>query len=256
MSSNSPFILDRFEYEKVHLYYLPPSIFKILQDTKPSYMIGSRGTGKTTLLHALNWREQIDNPNLRSQLPSEFRLRGYLGVYIRMPSSVAAAIDNWLASKPDDFRGTVFSLYVDLISIEAILSAIADLLARSVFTAAPTLEYQVCRGVIDKFSHLYPLVGDPNRCTFRLRENCIAQKRRLLEAYSIDRIEVSASQLTENFPIGQVGELARTLSQDLGSFCTHGSGQGSEPWHFKICIDETECLSTFHQRTINTAVRL
>jgi type IV secretory pathway ATPase VirB11/archaellum biosynthesis ATPase len=62
MRSQSPFTASRFEYEGKHLYYLPRGLFGQVEQPKPVYVIGSRGTGKTTLLNALD--EALD-PRLR-----------------------------------------------------------------------------------------------------------------------------------------------------------------------------------------------
>jgi len=40
-----------------HIYYLPKEVFDVLEAPKSVFLLGSRGTGKTTLLHALSWRE-------------------------------------------------------------------------------------------------------------------------------------------------------------------------------------------------------
>lgn len=74
----SPFTLNRFEYEQTHLYYLPQPVFSVLQGIKPVFLIGSRGTGKTTLLQALSWNEQVSNETLCQTLGGDFFSRRYL----------------------------------------------------------------------------------------------------------------------------------------------------------------------------------
>jgi ABC-type lipoprotein export system ATPase subunit len=61
----------------VHLYFLPNDVFSRLEQPKPTYLIGSRGTGKTTLLTALSWKEQLNNPYLSEKLDNAGK-RGYI----------------------------------------------------------------------------------------------------------------------------------------------------------------------------------
>ena len=55
----NPFQYIRYEYEQRHIYFLPPKILTRIEQQKPIYILGTRGTGKTTLLKALEWKERL-----------------------------------------------------------------------------------------------------------------------------------------------------------------------------------------------------
>ena len=87
MHGQSPFRVNRFELETSHnLYYLQADVFPLLEASKSTYLVGSRGTGKTTLLKALSWEEQLSNPFLREQLKGDISTRRYIGIYLRVPT--------------------------------------------------------------------------------------------------------------------------------------------------------------------------
>ena len=71
MINKSPFTLHRFEHQQEQLisYLL---LVSLLEQPKSLFIIGSRGTGKTTLLQALNWREQLFNEALQRKLAGSF----------------------------------------------------------------------------------------------------------------------------------------------------------------------------------------
>jgi hypothetical protein len=89
MISITPFAANRFEFEGKHLYYLPVEVFRPLEEPVPAYLIGTRGTGKTTLLKALNWERRLRDEHLRSQLGDDPFAGRYIGVYLKIPRSTS-----------------------------------------------------------------------------------------------------------------------------------------------------------------------
>src|ERR1022692_2383684 len=128
MTSASPFSLARFEYEPAPLYYLPGK-FNALEEFKPTYVIGSRGTGKTTLLNALNWEQQLTNEELTRQLKSTFVERRYIGLYLRAPRFQCDKFEAWLSPQSESLYAAIFSTYFDLAWLEVLTGALAELLA-------------------------------------------------------------------------------------------------------------------------------
>lgn len=112
----SPFATARFEHEGTHLYYLPTDLLKPLEEERPVCLVGGRGTGKTTLLKALNWEERLTNSSLKEQLGSHPFENRYIGLYLKLPQLQLHAISNWLtvcdARRP--LKGELIALYLDL----------------------------------------------------------------------------------------------------------------------------------------------
>jgi hypothetical protein len=252
MTHESPFTLARFEHERMHVYFLPPSVFSKLEGPKAVFLIGSRGTGKTTLLTALSWREQFNNPNLTKKLPKSGK-RGYIGIYIRMPDFVLATFDYWLQSAGDEPRARVFSFYLDLIWLKDLCDAIADHLVRRIIRAPIAAEYKIIANLLEEYPNI--LTEQDVMCPRTLKDiaKVLERKRRLLEKFVAE--EGLHEELFKLVPPGQIGEFGRTAARVLLPFCNQ-RGRPIVDWQFKICLDESECLSPFQQRVLNTAVRL
>ena len=253
--TTSPFTLNRFEYEQRHLYYLPEPFFSVLQGVKPVFLIGSRGTGKTTLLQALNWQEQIANQALQPKLLGTFLSRRCLGIYLRIPLYPASALDTWHIDD-DAVRGAAFATYLDLVWIEAALEAVAQLLAIRVIRSTAARENALIGHLLENRPELLREEDRDNLPRgLKPAARLFHQRRRELEKLAIARAPLTPLKLTELFPIGQIGELGRDAANQITRFLSECETDGS-PWQVKVCLDEAECLSAFQQKVINTAVRL
>ena len=133
--SASPFSYSRYEHEKEPLYYLPIPLFEKLERVKPSIIVGSRGTGKTTLLKALYWEERVNNNNLKETLNGKVFSNCFFGLYIKMSETDVDIIDSWLEEFDEPMRIYITSLYFDLISIEAAVKCLSNVLAKGIFHA-------------------------------------------------------------------------------------------------------------------------
>ena len=85
-SLNNPFEGQRWEQDSENIIYLP-EIFTELEKRQDLYLVGSRGTGKTTFLKALNWKTRLKNPSIHMQIKKEelFKKK-YIGIYINAMS--------------------------------------------------------------------------------------------------------------------------------------------------------------------------
>lgn len=252
MNNKSPFALSRFEYGRTHLYYLPPDIFPRIEHDKPLYLVGSRGTGKTTLLTALTWREQTKNKNLQKNL-DKCGKRGYVGVYVRMPDSMASNIDIVLSAHEELLRATTFAYYLDLLWLEELTAIMAEILASDPLAPTISIENEVVREVIDAYTCLSQQPGSANCRTMKGLVALFHSARRALEHSLAAMSDIST--LLSQLPSGQVGEFGRHIAASYGNLF-HGATQKGNALYFKVCFDEAECLSAFQQRTINTMVRL
>jgi len=253
MSTESPFTLKRFEYERTHLYYLPKQVFSRLEGKKTVYLIGSRGTGKTTLLNALNWEEQRGNQELKERLAEIKAGRGYVGLYVKVPETVAAAFERWMPTADETFRSMIFCLYLDLVWIQAALDATA---ARILFMKRPVTiasEHATTHKILDRFPELIVDSKFKEPLSIKAMSSLVYEKRRALERWCTAGIEPSREAMSKVLPFAQVGEVGRYVVGELVSFI---EASANEEVHLKVCLDEAECLSTFQQRALNTVVRL
>jgi len=125
---SSPFQPTRFEYEGQHLYFLPKAVFDDLERPKPCYLIGSRGTGKTTLLKALSWNERLNNKSLKRQLGLVPFAKRCIGVYLKLPEYLFAAFDERLGKETMPLRAVIPALYLDAIALQLLIDAVAELI--------------------------------------------------------------------------------------------------------------------------------
>ena len=254
MIENSPFSLGRFEHERrVHLYYLPERVFNILERNRPVYLIGSRGTGKTTLLQSLNWKERLENVFLKRALNNDLFGGRYIGLYLQMPSFHLASLNEWLKDKDLSVSGPITGIYFDLVWLEMLAEALAGLLIEGTFRASPPQEHELVESVLEKHPELGEVENIERPCTLRKFHKVIQKIRRKLDRFA--QFKGDPKDLHYFYTQWQIGEFGNSISSQFADFCDKYSDENERGWHFKICMDEAECLSMLQQRVLNTAVR-
>jgi hypothetical protein len=253
MITRSPFSLNRFELEDEHIYFLPTNIFPVLQDLKSVVLRGSRGTGKTTLLKALNWKEQTSNISLRQALNGDFVSRNSIGVYLKLTLAPILPFRTWPNTQPH-LQGTVFSTYLDLLWMEPLFEALADLTSQRILPGRTRSEQEACSAILTKHGELLSS-GGKNRWSFGSLKDLIRSRRNEMELLALTNASLDEPELSRRFPLPHFGELGRTTAAVVSKFCSDSVGT-KKTWHMKVCLDESECLDGFQQRVINTAIRL
>lgn len=256
MNGTSPFTLARFEYEHVHLYFLQRKLFARLERPKPIYLIGSRGTGKTTLLKTLSWSERLENESLRRQLRGNpFRSR-YIGIYLKLPEIQLGLISRWAQSASSDVHANFFAHYLDLVWIEELLSAISELVIANRINIAPDREQACIADICSEDGFVLEGTGSGPKT---LREFARAIRRRREDIELCASTGVPPAEVVKTFRmVHHIGGFGRQVAEKLGSACNaeRDNDPQSLGWHFKICMDEGECLDAFQQRVLNTMLRL
>jgi len=254
MTSKSPFSLQRFEYERKHLYYLLEDTFRVLEKEMPIYIIGSRGTGKTTLLNALNWNERLSNESLRKALGAgDIFKNHYIGVYLRVSEFNVASFDSWLSSEKD-IGGSIFGFYIDLIWVESVAIALSELVLTKDFRIEPSQEHVLCGRILDNHPEIGKLLPSPKECTFRTFAGLVRRVRQKLEAAAKKKIH--PHHIIDDYPIGHIGDFGRSIGSYITDFLDSIDSEAEPHWHLKVCLDEAECLSPFQRLVLNTSIRL
>lgn len=219
-----------------------------------TFLIGSRGTGKTTLLKALNWEERIENSSLQQQLEEDLFSQRYVGIYLKLPDIQLVAFDEWLSKMDADLYGMILGLFLDLIWLELIANAIAELTVRNILSGKPSQEHACVEKVLQHEDVLREYLPVKGPFTMKQLAGAIRGLRGKLERLAM--LKADPKEILASFPVGQVGSLGRFVSSFLGEFCNIGLANEEKRWHFKICMDEGECLNLPQQRVLNTAIRL
>ena len=254
MKIGTPFTTSRFEYESRHVYYLPKELFSQLEDAKPGYLIGSRGTGKTTLLKALNWDERLHNSTLRRQLEGNVFGARYVGVYVKAPEYQLEEFDIWLENESPQTHGSIIGFFFDLVWAELLATAIAELSVHNVIKITPEQEHAKMAEIASLANGvLMPLL--PSKPPLTLRDLSRACARASTDWQRLAKARPNPTSLIDRFPVGQAGSFGRAVAKYLGELCDEGS-TGEPRWHFKVCVDESETLQPLQQTVINTIIRL
>jgi len=252
MSQQSIFSRSRFEYEGTHLYFLDKARLLQIEGNSPIILYGSRGTGKTTLLNALNWKEQVKNPSLVKVLGGKRFVDKYIGIYVKLPKVNTEALSKW-QNEDESLYGQIFAYYLDLIWLEQLANALGELTSNNEINLSPTDERNLCNKIIKRFPELTQhSTTNPNLIGFYDLEDIFRMTRESIECSSAyGESVISAHQRLK--VSGQIGDLGRSISKLFHSIWTK---RNYGEYKIKVCFDECECLDTFQVKVLSTLIRL
>lgn len=250
--STSPFSVNRFEYEARHVYFVQTDAFAHLQARKPVYLIGPRGTGKTTLLQALNWDERRTNPSLRAQLTDH--TESFIGVYIKIPEIDLGSIEKWMTTCSEIEAGQVVAFYLDLLWVHQSCEAISRLVLGGELAVSAEAEQTAVRAIVEEFPRTFSSLSGRPKTLLDLKAATAALARELVQSA---RSAIHPSEYWGGHDaIQQPGTFGRRVGSQLTGMLRGGGSEGADGWYFKVCLDEGECLSALQQRALNSMVRL
>lgn len=252
--SDSPFTLDRFEHERIHLYHLPKEIFSLITEPKPIYLIGSRGTGKTTLLNSLNWRERLYNENLKESLQNEMFNTGLIGLYLKISNSHIKLIDEWVYGENNNLKETITGLYIDFLWLEELFNALADLTTEGQLNISIKKENLLVDNLYEKYFSFSKQIIDQKPNSFILLSQLIEKLHDRISKTALN--ELNPKRIIDSFPMEPPGSFGRKIAKDVCQLCDQSPKESEISWHIRVCFDESEVLSNFQRTTINTMVRL
>ena len=248
-SVNNPFEGQRWEQDSVNIIYLP-EIFQELEKRQDLYLVGSRGTGKTTFLKALNWEIRLSNPSIHIQVGAEniFNER-YIGIYINAMSFGDSIFER---SNTDDSSITsLYSLWVEINVLYRALGSIIGLFNEGYIEFSIEDEQFHCNRIYD---YLQDLLGDKilsEREIDQTQYNIIALKEIIgkLRGKVIDERN-DLKQRCESYRVGTLIQASIPYLMDL---CDKFDNMGRNKWCTKICFDQIESAPNF-QKIANTLV--
>jgi hypothetical protein len=252
----SPFTAQRYELDGNHVYFLPASVFAKLEEPKPTLLVGTRGTGKTTLLKALSWDERLNNPHFKQQLKASAFDKNYIGLYFKLPNLQLALLDRWLRDEDDFDYAAVFAFYLDLCWLEAVIPALDHLQAARVIALTPECESDF----FDAFEALFEGSNidhgslSANGRSIKTALTSMHSMRNALERFARRRSDLN--DVLDALPIGQIGSFGRAVGAALMTAIDTSEKGAVSPWSLRICMDEGEALSLRQQRVINSMIRL
>jgi hypothetical protein len=229
-----------------------------LEDARNSLLIGTRGSGKTSALLCLDWKERATNVSLMKELFDE--PLQFVSVYSKLHDHISASIDviPWETIVSDALKEKVsfdyFSTLIELLVAEQLVHSIMDMRGDAI------IKYDF-DGEQVTADTIYDIA---KRCRFQLpreRFSDLAACSIWLSDYYIELHRLGSRHYLEKalefLPASQPGRFLNQVVRVLHRLLTlpTSNNQLPEKFHFKICFDEAETLSLRQQVYLNTILR-
>ncbi len=244
----NPFEGQRWEQDSQHIIYLPENLIISLEKRQDIYLVGSRGTGKTTFLRALNWKTRLENRSIRYQVREEdLFVKKYIGIYINTMSFGDSIFERDNA-KDDTSLMLLYSLWAEVNVLYRIVEAIESLYEKNHIDFEIKAEQLQCNKVYDYLSNLFGDIFLENKINTNSEYNITLLKEVLseLRKKTIDEKE----NLKHRCDSYSYGDLIEKTVPNLVSLCDKDN---TNKWCTKICFDAVESAPNFH-KIINTLV--
>mgnify|MGYP000232637634 CR=1 FL=1 len=256
--SINPFQPTKFELENNPNIWLNPRAKKLIDAKKPSFVYGTRGCGKTTLLRSLHTKEILENSVLRNQF-NQRKLK-WFGAYLQfnhnfqfITEMVLDALGTDLADKnlAEIKRYKTFCAYFEISLLESVIADLLSLESDGMLHFSGEKERKACLEIADLFANVSTKeaqivsdFGDLRRLLRSLRASFTA-------IFDQEKILAVANVVDSFVP----GTLLRIIKDDiLGSVhckaLEHGQRLG-----FMILLDDCESLSKSQQVALNTYLK-
>ena len=243
---NNPFEGQRWEQDAEHIIYLP-EIFAEFEKRQDLYIIGSRGTGKTTFLKALNWKTRVENRSIHAQIENGnlFNDR-YIGIYIDAMSFGDSVFE--MSDTEDYSLMLVYSLWAELNVLSSLIKSIKGLYKNDCIDFTIKDEQLQCNKIYDYLSN-------------RFGDTILKSRKSIGTDYNItlleevvnplrDKVIDEKEKLKNKCDSYSFGNLIEETVPKLVCLCDK---ENEIKWCTKICFDAIESAPKFH-KIINTFV--
>lgn len=228
-----------------------------LSADKSTYIHGTRGTGKTTLLKGICWEDLCFNQSLKMQRRlADF---GNIGIYIRFPDHIAASMSftDWKSVFPKvpepafEFY-SFFSAAVEGICVERIADACHRLREGDELVMTAAQEVQL----VSDFVEEYPAItGFSGRTPVTLLD-LARSLRQMIGAMNRACGRGTVAELIDLLPVREPYQMLAFFAERASAAIRLRTSVGSKPVGFKFCLDDCEVLNGLQRKTLNSLVRL
>jgi len=211
MTETNPFLPTRFEYDTSPLLWKSPHA-RELEKPNSYFIKGIRGSGKTSILKAINWRERLDNKVLAEQIEPASKC---IAIYFRLPdhmSQAIAAID-WDNVTPDApikhlMAYSYFSHFIEAISLEAIFEAVIEMRSRGVLTYEISEEISISELIISKYPELKAYLSPGRSYVFSDLQSAFDRMHHKMNRAAT---RGTVSRILDQLPSSEPGELVKFI---------------------------------------------
>lgn len=228
-----------------------------LSADKSTYIHGTRGTGKTTLLKGICWEDLCYNESLRMQRRlADFR---NIGIYVRFPDHISASMSftDWItlfpkAPDPELEFYSFFSAAIEAICIERIADACHHLREMGEISITAAQELQL----VADFALEFPAsanFGPRSPITFLDLARCM---RLMVSAMNRACGRGTVDELIDELPVREPYQMLAYFAERASAAIRLKTSIGFQTVGFKFCLDDCEVLSRLQRKSLNSLVRL
>lgn len=223
---------------------------------KPTFIYGSRGSGKTSLLRSICWEDLIENESLKLQ--KSFRDFQHIGVYIRFPDHVSSSLYyyDWgkffpASPSPELEYHNLFSLVVEALCLERLLEALHALRLANCVSFDASHEISCCDYFVREFPAVLSFCPDEPK-TFLGVARMLRLMTRSINVL-VGRGQIS--ELLDQLPHRVAGEMLANFCERLSIGIRQTDVQSPDTLTFKFCLDDCEVLNEVQRKSLVTLVR-
>jgi energy-coupling factor transporter ATP-binding protein EcfA2 len=252
----NPFRPTKYEFarQRRQVLWLSPQAVA-LQGEQSFYIYGPRGSGKTSLLRSLNWKERAENETLRPQLSSAQQKTEFIAVYMCLPNYVSgrfAAFD-WQGIYPqgdaEEIAKNAFHLFVEFVALRLLFEGIVGLVARGALSVTRSSEKSIVSHILNALPELTEYYG-PHRLINL--EQCASMLKYYHEYIRKSMTLGANAEDFEVIPFEKAGGLLQSASEAIIEALENDNESLS---HVKVCIDDCEMLTRQQQLYLNSLIR-
>lgn len=224
---------------------------------KSTYVYGTRGTGKTTLLKGICWEDLCFNESLRIQR----RLGDFssIGIYVRFPDHIAGSMsfDDWASifpsiAKPYFEFYRFFTLAVESICIERVAEACHSLRELGEISIEAPQEVQLIADFVAEYPAILSFSSTRPATLLEVARALRALVSRMNQACGRNTV----GSLVDQLPIREPYQMLAYFAERASAIVRLNTTRGSRPVGFKFCLDDCEVLNALQRKSLNSLIRL
>ncbi len=258
MNVRNPFEDTKIEYESDPILWFSTRSRRIAQRGKSTFVNGTRGSGKTSILRSLSTWYISQIPSLRDQM-AERRL-DWFGVYIRLQDSFADVLSAKAADREDvkprasreQLSFSVFAQYVELLMLSALTKELSDLREEGFLKFSLGAEYDAANRLLSDVRVLNFYANGELIETFgQLSRLCNRVLADLFEAAITNESRIPHGVYQPSMP----GEIIAAAAKFILPVIRGDRFVQGQKLRLKLMMDDCEILPLEHQIYLNTLIR-
>lgn len=258
MADRNPFVDTKLEYEPDPVLWFSARSKRISQRGKSTFINGTRGSGKTSILRSLSTRDIAEIPSLNEQLREQ--QLDWVGVYFRFQDTFADILtrrggprhDTTHRTAREDKRFVVFCQYIELMLLAALSDDLAKLRASGFLKFSAGSEYDAIQQLFGEVHALRAYAS--NRVVETFMELSRVCRRTLQNLFSA-ALSYDGRIPTDIFKTTVPGAIVSSMGRCIVPIVRGDRFRHSKKLTLKLLLDDCESLPSEHQIYLNTLIR-